>query len=494
MPEDREDPRETLARVTPRPVSRINAWVVGAALLAAALRMSSVLFAPPIVGLANNGDFERVMARVGLSYVSERYEERYWCWAVTKFAIADGSPFRTSHLTTEVPLAWAAVSATRLLTREPVFDIRALGALHAALFLAAGALLLRACRDLAAAAQWLAALLLVFVFTDVGYTDAFNSLYGQTSSLLALLWIVAVAATVIRAGGAGRAGAGWLAAYFLAAAWFVGSKPQEVLHAPLLAIFGVALAGLSRSRRRILASAALGAGLCLLGAVIYRKSPRFEIHDVGVYHSVFMDLLPTSGDPARELRALGLDPELARFSGIHAYKPEAPLAKPEFREQFFARIGYPRLVGYYLARPGRLWDRLERAGRQAFRLRPVNLGDRSRDSSVPCASHDPRASAWSRARLALGPVGLFAILALLLGSLAVAFKAPAPAPRILRVALALLVVLGAVELGVSTFADDLGDASRHLYLFQAVFDLLLLIVLVWATQAAATRRAPTPRR
>ena len=82
---------------------------------------------------------------------------------------------------------------------------------------------------LTAAAQACAAVLLVFVFTDVGYAAPLNSFYSQSASLLFLL----LDRRRRRPGVARGRAPGWLVpAFFLCAAGFVGSKPQESLFGP----------------------------------------------------------------------------------------------------------------------------------------------------------------------------------------------------------------------------------------------------------------------
>jgi hypothetical protein len=465
-----------------------NTFVIAIAVCLAAGRIGATLFVPPVIGLADNGDFVRVMARVGLGYTSDRYEERYWGWALTEFPIFDTSPLRTAHITSEAPLAGLAVLATRLVSRRPVLDIRMLGALHALLFLCGIALLIRSCRDLAPASQWLVAGLLVFFFTDVGYTAPFHSLYGQTASLLSLLLVLGVAGLAVRRGGISL----WqVCAYFLCAAWFVASKPQECLQAPLLAVFGILLASgppSQRLARRLAMMLALA--LCAFAVWLYSRVPRFEIHDVGVYHSVFMDLLPNSPDPVGDLRELDLDPEMVKYSGQHAYSAESPLGNSRFRAQFFERFGYTNLLGFYGKHPTRLLDRLRRAGRLAFQLRPGNLGNFNQASGARFKSLYMHAGTWSRWRLKLGRGGLVWIVLLFAASLVGTvrgWKTSNWQSRLFRSGMLLLVFMGTLEFTVCSLADYLGDLPRHLYVFQAIFDLILVADAAWLAQILVSR-------
>ncbi len=70
-------------RLTPVRIDRAAAFGTAAA----ASLLAWQLLVPPIVGLADNGDYVKVMRPAGLAYV-EQAPERYFRWAPAKFAFA----------------------------------------------------------------------------------------------------------------------------------------------------------------------------------------------------------------------------------------------------------------------------------------------------------------------------------------------------------------------------------------------------------------------
>jgi hypothetical protein len=448
--------------------------------------VAAQLFVDPIVGLADNGDFSRVMKPVGLTYLTDRPEERYWGWSLKNFGVEGRREMQAETPLSEFLLAKAAASLDRLRAPRGPFDIRALGAMHLALLLAFLVLVAAACKDLGVMPRWIALGLAVFFFTDVGYVAPFNSLYGQVASLLFFLLAAGIAAVGIRRG---RLDGAALLAYFACSALFVVSKPQECLHGPILAVLGVCLARVPGRRLAREPSAWLGLALCAVALWSYSVIPRRAVREVGLYHSVFMELLRTSPDPAQDLAAMGLDVNLGRHVGVTAYAPDAPLAVPAFRAAFFERFGYADLVRFYLAHPQRLVERLRRAGRRAFALRPGNLGNFEQASGLPAGARSRRFDTWSAARLFLGRGGLFWIVALLGVNLAAALRAGGQSRRLLRDGLIALCAMAALEFGVCAMADFLDDVSRHLYVFQAMWDLLLIIDVAWLAWILSGRRA-----
>jgi hypothetical protein len=465
-----------------------RAWTA-AAVAAAAILLSMQLLVPPIIGLANNADFEKVMGYVGLQYRTEVPAERYFGWILREFDRVAPGWYRSGYHTSETLLAAAARLVSEPFARDGVFDIRILGALHAALLCLAIGLLVAACRDLAPASQILVAALMVFFFTDVGYAAVLNTLYSQAASLVFLLLTAGVAAVSIRRGGLEGVR---VPAFFLCALLFVLAKPQHALQGLLLAPLGWRLATPAWRRRAGL----LAAGLLLASAVYYIRAPRI-IRSVALYHTVFYEMLPHSPDPAADLAALGLDRDLIALSGKHAYEPDTPIWTPAFSARFFDRYGYGDLLRFYLRRPGRLTAMLVRASSRAFRLRPPGFGNFEKSLGMPARATTSRYALWSGARVAVTPVAAPAIVLLLLGTIAWAaagWRRASPRGRLAREGLAVLAAMAGAEFLVCAMANAPIELERHLFAFQAMCDLLLVALAAGIVAAASSWASSRSRR
>jgi hypothetical protein len=466
-----------------RAPSRLNAAILAAALAVAAAILAAQLFVPPVVGLADNRDYERVMGYAGFQHTTDVPAERYFSFLRTRYAIVAPGWFRGGYHSSETLLAFLARYVHLALSRGPVFDLRVLGGIHGALFLLALAGLIRACRDLALPAQALAAALLVFVFTDVGYVAPLNSFYSQAASLLFLLLTAAIAAEAVRRG---RLSGAWLLAYFACALLFVGSKPQERLAAPLLALFGMRLAGVRFGGAWRRAAAWLGLGLCVFSVWYGRHTP-YTLREATLYQVVFDDVLAHSAAPAADAAELKLEPEWVRYTGSNPYAPDSPLLDSSFRTRFLHQVGYRRVLRFYLRHPGRLAGRIERASAQMWSLRPT-FGNFEKSAEHPESSLATRFSLWSRARGRLGGHPLFWISVLLGGNLAAALathRRSAPSGRLFREGIVVMVLMAGLALAVCTLAQAPTDLSRALYAYHALCDLLLIADVGWIAEALA---------
>jgi hypothetical protein len=272
---------------------------------------------------------------------------------------------------------------------------------------------------------------------------------------------------------------------------FVSSKPQESIHGPLLAFLTVCLAGVRLRDSWHRPASFLAGGLILFSIWCYYSIPELGIRDVARYHTVFMELLPHSPDPAADLVEMGLDPAWVKYSGVHAYLPTSPIGQPDFRKRFFDHFGYRKLLVFYAKHPLRFHDRLTRAGRRAFLLRPPGLGNFAQATGKPPFAIARRFALWSDFRAKLQRAGLPGIALLFSGVLYASVRGyghASPRAKLFRVALIVLTSMATLEFLVCSLADYLGDLSRHLFTFHAMFDRILIVAIAWSVEAAVRRR------
>jgi hypothetical protein len=442
-------------------------WAAGAACLAVQVLL------PAFIGIANNGDFGKVYGWLCLAPRGAEttfiYFQPDYIWSARNYW---NSPYHSS----ESALAWMATRFAGA-TREGVpFDIRWLGAIHAALCLAAFGVLLTGLRGMGRRAQAASAVLPLVVFTDVSYTAYMNSFYMDAAALCALLLMVA-AAVWMTASTPPRAAP--LCVFALAALLFVTSKVQHAVWMWLPAALLIAR-GIEWNPRRWRALAWSAAGLVVLAGAAMLSSTDASYRGQAMFNVLFFRLGPSGAD----LQALGVRPEELRYTGMNAYTPGAPAADRAWTEEFGRRTGFVRLVGWYARHPGSTLGFLaETLTKGAPEMRPVNLGNfRAEDGRAPAARTE-RFAAWSNWRSGLlrrWPWHMVVWYALFVAG-CLASGSPV---RWVAMGIA---ALGAGEFTVAALGDSL-DAARHLFLFHAATDVTVCFAAAWLAQSGPSGR------
>lgn len=192
-----------------------NAWVRWLAVGAAAAVLACQLLAPPIVGVADNGDFSKLIGKYGLR------SPAYWEYIGVGYPHDASLHYDPGFSSSEQIFVRAAIGLNRLAEGAHSLDIRAAGLVHSAVFLLAVGLFAPLLAGGGRAVQLVFYAAALFIFTDVMYVSYFNSLYMDVSALIGLLL---AAVFYLRAITWGRGADAWL--FVASSVILISSKPQ----------------------------------------------------------------------------------------------------------------------------------------------------------------------------------------------------------------------------------------------------------------------------
>ncbi|MFC0211783.1 hypothetical protein ACFFK0_04825 [Paenibacillus chartarius] len=440
----------------------------------------------PIVGIADNGDFLRIMSSTGLDDLQRDLprEERYFSYFIREFQLTNLG--LGGYISTQVPLVLLATGLNRLFYSTTVFDIRFLAAVYMVLLLAAFAIVLRSQRQLPVLVRVLLAVLLVVVFTDVGYIGYFNSLFGEPVSYVFLLLTVALALAL---SSAGRPSRKLLLAFFVSAVWLTCSKIQNAPIGVLIALLGLRFVPLRPDaawRRLVLACSAV---LALGSMAMYVLAPK-QLKDINMYQTVFYGVIKDSQSPERDLEELGLPAELAVLAGTNYFTKDTaiPQQDPRLKEMFYDRISHGKVALFYARHPLRLLGKLEVAAENGMTIRPYYLGTYEKREGMPAGAVSEKFGYWSEWKRSVLPNTLWFLLPFSALYYAVLWRewrrAASAARRVCCETFALIGLIGAVSFVIPVVGDGLADLAKHLFLYNVCFDIMFVSGVLWVSGKA----------
>lgn len=452
-------------------------WLVFGLVAAILVRQ---LLVPPFIGLADNGDYARVLDPLGLRHVETDWAGQYFGWLGRTYVPGPVGPVEL--WSSQLLLSALAKAVAGLFRPDGVVDIRVQGAVNLVLYLAGIALLLRAARTFRAPARAVIVVALLLASVDVAWIAPLNSFYAEAATLVFLVLLAGFGLLASRDERARR----WaLPGYLLAAALFVAAKPQNHLLAlPLAAVPLALLARLPRTRSRV-ATVAATLALVALGVFLQGRVP-WMLRVRNVWNGVFYTILADSPDPRGDLAELGLPADLVRFRGVPAFAEGIPI------EQVTEGLGYGDVVRFYARHPLRLVRIAHRCAGSAFAWRDPRIGNFTRDSGRPAGTLARAFSGWSQVEGLVLPRSLLFLVLFLGGVLAMAlleaWRAGAATPAGGTAwMLAGLALAAGMQFGACVVGDGYYDLVKHLYLFQLLFDACLVATLAWAVDLAARK-------
>jgi hypothetical protein len=445
---------------------------------AAALILAFQLFVPPIVGLSDQGDFSRIISRFGYArgdgvspvyaYVSRKYVH---------------DPHQRNpgieQPSSEYIFVGSALLLNKVVSKDGRLDIRVMGLVHAAAFLAVFARLLsvigRAMGALRiAAAGWITVFVWItaaVALTDVGYAAYWNSFYTEPASCIFFLLLLAesiaiCASSVISPAQIGR--------WCLWAALLVTAKLQNVPLILVLAPFALRLGWRSKlaSARYLAVAGSIFIVSC--GIVSIRtSSPGNAWADT--YNQIFMAILPESKDPAADLTYLGIDPRFVTYAGTGAFTPRTAIQELVTSRVIGARVTPATLAGFYLRHPLRMWRRAKVLLPIAFSLRPEWCGNFEQSTGYPNGAQSYAFAVWNQFHQRfLAPIGKPILILLLIAPLAAIVPWVRMPARRLQIELCVLLVLGCLAAFAVAAFGDAWDNVKHCFLFNLQLDAALI--------------------
>jgi hypothetical protein len=422
------------------------------------------LFIPPSLGVADNNDYSKLIGRVCLGgehplfeYVGFEYHYApNYCW--------DSGLLTSAALPLRV-----ALTMTKPLSGDR-FDLRWLGAVYVALFLAAFATIQRLARGFRPVARLVAPAAVILVFCSATYVPWFNSFYFDTASYV-FLWfaILTFLRLILRERVTTR---DYLTA-LVCALFFETSKSQHTaLALPLISCLWLRFgrATFPGIPWRIGATAAVVAA----AVVMFATAPPWY-QTVNSYNALFYQSLPHSRDPAGDLAQLGMDPAMVRYVGKHAFLPDSPMQDALETQRLGRFLSVRSLTVYYLSHPRVaalvFRDALAEGSLQRVRMqigtRQYRLGNYEKSVGKPPEAQSHFFDSWSdlKARVFGNRPVLYGFYAAgLLAALWVLSM------RARLVAIAAIWTPMVVLAAVLVMFDGV-DTGRHLFLFNAMLDM-----------------------
>jgi hypothetical protein len=439
------------------------------------------LFVPPIIGLADNGDFVKVSGRLDLG------PQRRWSGFISTYYRSPQYHFGSDVISSELAPAWLASVVSKNIRPGNVFDIRWLGAVHTLIFVLAFCVLLRLLSAMGwtATTQIASAVAFTVMFTDVMYVAYFNTFYSDAIAIVSLLLAVTSALSWIA-----EEKAPWsvLALFELGSILFITSKAQHGVLGIFPALFLFLLMLTTGSGRRKIIYAGLCASLLIATFIEVRITPA-PYKGQALFNLIFTKIAPGFRDPAHDLQVFGLGPDDAKYVGTNAYQSGSPIPDAPSQKKFAERTGYFRIFRYYARHPLHAFAIMSYdLETNAIHLRPGFLTNYRFEDGFPNPTYERHFDSWSTLRSVIfklwpSHVMIWHCIFIALAAF-IAIKHPNP---LVRRAAWLGIGISAMAILEFSFASlvDAEETDRHLLLFHELTDvsvwLFFTATMVWLT-------------
>ncbi len=453
------------------------------AVIAASLVLIITLFVPPLVGMADNGDFYRAINGNGLYKLDRDAPDQFLSYFSSRYGIYQYfNDYEDSLVSSQTPFIHAAVVLDRLLTgNDAVFDVRFLAFLIGLWALVALYLLVDyATWGLEKRFSYLIAAIAVLIFFDTGYIAYFNSFYAEGLVLVSFLTAMTCALLIRQRRYSTYA---LLAAYVLSGAILTGAKQQNAPLGVLLGLLCIPMmlglpqpdcdaAPKAKAVRRVITGACAFL-LCFCGGAVYILIPQ-EFVEINQYHAMTRGILMSAENPEEALEYFDIDPQYSLLDGSIYYEryPAVNVESDALKADFFPKYNFVSVAAYYLMHPHDLILMLNNAAENAYSIRPDVIGNFERSAGREPGQKAAFFTLHSTLKNIVIPKTVGFVLIWLVTMLSLSLK-----DRWRTLVLLCVMLSGFSQVGVSIVGAGDADLSKHIFLYNVAFDYVNFIIL-----------------
>jgi len=455
-----------------------------------------VLYTPPFPGVADQGDFQRVMGVTGLSMTSDS-DSHFFRYVIKEYNMVGINPLRLIGIIPTTSMIYP-VAAAKLICRISgmnIFNTHILSAVYCLMYISSIILCLILLDIKKESTFIFYGLISLFILLDGNYLIWFNSLYGEPMMIIGLLLFAASCLYLINSENPGLKE---LVLLFSSSVLFIGAKLQCISSLPLV-IFIILRIILAQKEHFHIGKMRFQVMLPVILLIYYCGGIYIDLNNTcgkdTKYNSVFYGILKSSENPEKDLEMLGLPADLAVDSGKHAYLPAEEYEKyvpwsEITQKEFYSKIGNIKLLKFYILNPERLIKGLEYTASQSFQTQTF-LGKYEKGEVSDYTHQFNRFTFWSEFRSRCFPKRLIFIIVFSVLVLFVSLQKYKKHKSDLRYRLKIELLwviagIGLLQFPMPYIGNGEADTAKQLFLFNFIFDIL--VITACASIFSAARR------
>ena len=470
-------------------------WLIILFVLAAISVIAYIIFKYPLSGVADQGDFDRVM--FGLSVLDSDANNpdfvRFYKYIVTDYSINLNlaSILLIFSGSTINYLIFIVICVCKLFGQN-IFKTQYLAIFYSIIYIFAVSLIIKNINLKSKFKKIFLTIVLFFILFDGYYIIWFNSLYGEPTMLTTLLLFIGSYLVYLNSkyGKCEDKNLKIKIAFVFAAAFlFFGSKMQVSTTLPFIIVLLIKI--IIDNRKKF--SKKYFAFMCCMLALVIVCPIKMSIQGSAqgkdtLYNSIFYGVLNESETPEQDLIDMGLNPDMACEAGKHAYLNTDEYVKYVPRTQItedelYSKAGNSTLAKFYLTHPLRLIKGMEYTADKAF-ITSTSLGKHYRSYSEEPVTEFNRFTLWSSFRENNFPQKLWFIVVVFIATIGITIYeyVKKKDDKLLKNKIFLvwaLILAGAIQFPMPFVGNGRADTAKQLYLFNFIFDLMIAGILCY---------------
>ncbi|WP_411168562.1 hypothetical protein ACH36K_15810 [Clostridium sp. MB05] len=464
-------------------LNRINYSILAVGLF---LLISLVtLFLSPVIGMADNGDYYRIISQNDLYHLSKDNEDIFFGYFNKNYGIYKyNNEAEITLISTQSQFIKLALFIDKLVTKDYIFDIRILALIYViiqatAIYLMTKVLVEEVGNNIY---KFIIVGLITIIFSDTAYIAYYNSFYGEAVNICCFLYSASLLLYMCKFN---KFNVVNLVLFGLSTFLFFGSK-QQLAPIGLLGIIMLVRIYFFKKDIKIRTVSILIMAVFLISSIYFYKSIQGDFDYINRYHAMTRGVLLNEPNPEEILEEFGIYNQYSLLQN-EIFFEKIPMINPDdekLKNEFYSKYSVFTILTYYIKNPKKLTKMTDLAFENSYSIRPKVMGNYEKIEGKPFGKQSNLFVLWSSFKENILPKGLIMSVVYILVYLIFAYKRYRDSMMnndrsilILEESLIYVFLVGLSQIFISIIGAGDADLAKHVFLYNLSFDLMFLFTI-----------------
>ncbi|HBJ1647500.1 UNVERIFIED_ORG: hypothetical protein B2H98_17775 [Clostridium botulinum] len=447
---------------------------------------SLTLFIHPIIGMADNGDFYRVMNKSGAYHLNKNSNEIFLGYFIKDYGIYKyNNDYANLLISTQSIFVKLAIFFDRIFTKDYVLDIRFMSVMFLIIEAMGVYFFIKALINKLDSSKYklIITLVTILIFCDTGYLAYYNSFYGESVNICCFLMSIGLLIYMIEFDKFT-----WynLIAFGISSFLFFGAK-QQLAPVGILIAFIFIIIGIYMTNKRFTKMLAyILAVIFIVSSMVFYKSITGDFKYINIYHSMNRGILLNEDDPDSILEDFNISTQYSLLQETDFFE-EIKLLDPyeeELIDDYYEKFSLGRILDYYITHPKAFIKVLKISFKNGYSIRPKVIGNYEQSEHKEFGAKSYFFATWSTFKEKFIPKNmLFTVSTIVIylylstSRFLKAIKNNNKKIQFKEITYFYVFLVGISQIIISVIGAGDADLSKHVFMYNMAFDLIFIYIL-----------------
>lgn len=440
------------------------------------------LFVEPVIGMADNGDFYRIINKSGAYHLNKNNNEIFLGYFIKDYGIYKyNNDYENLLISTQSIFIKIAIFLDMFFTKDYILDIRFMSAIFLILQSIGIYLLVKTLinrldnpKD-----KLIITLVVILVFCDTGYMAYYNSFYGEGVNICCFLLSIGILMYMIEFNKFT-----WYNIIFFAISSFLffGAKQQLAPMGILISFIFIIIASYKNNTKIKILGVILST-IFIISSVIFYQNITGDFKYINNYHSMNRGILLNEDNAEDILKRFNINPQYSLLKETNFFE-EIKLLNPydEFlTDDYYNKFSLDKVLAYYITNPKALFKMLQLGFNNSYSIRPQVIGNYEKAQNKAFGEKSYFFALWSTFKEKFIPKNILVTITTISIYLYISIsrfikgrKANDKKLVFKEEAYFYIFLTGLSQIIISVIGAGDADLAKHVFMYNMAFDLIFI--------------------